>query len=309
MFKLLKNDFIKYLNKGCVFTLSDNRIVKAEFKYFVDLDSSKPESKEIIVNYYIDDKKIKRLNSLIRKLHIKDVIDIYRINDCNSMDEYNDKILFQNGDMQYLLNKYSTANVFSLSHEFLDEIYVSKKEYELIKNKALETTKKSLLNIYNNSDYRDIEFEVLFNDILDECKKKDDIYLSDKVGVLTKYSEPKDFFWHFYTGGCFILKQNNKLDKCLKLKEDNRDLVLDKYPELKPYIKRKELLFGNHTTLSTNLFSTYYIELNDITKKWLLNHHTIYDFANDLWDLAFYIDDKLIFSSCTHEMYHDDHIN
>ena len=309
MFKLLKNDFIKYLNNGCIFTLADNKVVKAEFKYFVDFDEKSPESKVKIVCYYIDDKKIKRLRSLIRKLHIKDIVEINKINDCISMDQYNDKILLQNGDMSYLLTKYSNANMFSLSHEIYNETHITKNEYESIKNESIDRAKKTLLGIYNKYNYTEKDFDTLFNDILNECIEKKDLYLHDKLGINTKYKEPREMFWHFYHSACFILNHINILDKCLETKEANRDLILDKYEELKPFVKREELYFGNHTTLLSNLDLTYYFELNDETKKWLLKHSTIYDFENDLWDLAFYIGDKIIFSSCTHEMYHDDHDN
>ena len=84
----------------------------------------------------------------------------------------------------------------------------------------------------------------------------------------------------------------------------------EKYKELIPFIKKRELSFETHCTKSSVLFETYYFELNNITKKWLLKHKSVFDFdgenPNELQDLALYKDEELMFSSCTHEEYHSD---
>lgn len=60
-----------------------------------------------------------------------------------------------------------------------------------------------------------------------------------------------------------------------------------------------------HCNVSSELSKTFFFELNEDTKKWLLRHGNDYAFEI-LQDLAFYNGDKLLFSSCTHERFHTD---
>ena len=47
----------------------------------------------------------------------------------------------------------------------------------------------------------------------------------------------------------------------------------------------------------------YYFDLNDETKKFLLKFKNDFKIKGNLYDLAFYKNNELIFSSCTHEQY------
>ena len=110
----------------------------------------------------------------------------------------------------------------------------------------------------------------------------------------------------------FYREQLNYLENLKKSSIQYKSIVEidEKYKELIPFVKKREISFETHCTKSAALFETYYFELNDITKKWLLKYKSVFDFSDeypgDLQDLALYKDDELKFSSCTHEEYRSD---
>ena len=123
----------------------------------------------------------------------------------------------------------------------------------------------------------------------------------DTVGQTTKYGND---FYHIYT---ILAEEMDQIEfvKALRNLSDQGQCLIDsndKYDVLKPYIKHKEISFHTHCTISSSLFETYYFELNDVTRQWLLNYKDAFSFdAEPLEDFALYKDFELKFSSCTHE--------
>lgn len=62
--------------------------------------------------------------------------------------------------------------------------------------------------------------------------------------------------------------------------------------------------FSWHCTMGP-LAKVHRFRLNDKTKKWLKQFKSDYDLEG-LEDLALYKGDELLFSSCTHEVFHND---
>lgn len=75
--------------------------------------------------------------------------------------------------------------------------------------------------------------------------------------------------------------------------------------ELKDSLISCEVTFCWHCTVSSRLSVVFFFEINDRTAEWLSRRKNDYDFEF-LEDLAFYRGDRLLFSSCTHERFHND---
>ena len=137
------------------------------------------------------------------------------------------------------------------------------------------------------------------------------LILGDSGKRVTKYDDEYGMFSKIYK---ILIRENRNLNRIYDLQKtstERKNVVESEmsYAELKPYLKRKELSFETHCTMGP-LFETYYFELNDITKKWLLKYKSVFDFNGEyreyLQDLALYKNEKLMFSSCTHEEFHSD---
>ena len=130
-----------------------------------------------------------------------------------------------------------------------------------------------------------------------------DCVLTERYGKRTKYVEPVGYFWHFY----HLIGQNLDRKKHIEelMKNKNELSALDKIEDniLKQNLIKYEILYHNHCTESGGLMVNYYFKLNEETKKWLLQFKNDFDINGSLEDLAFYKDEKLVFSSCTHEKF------
>ena len=206
--------------------------------------------------------------------------------------------------MKKLLEKYSFCNRFSLSghREFYklsdDE---ADKIIKLTKKLNREECKKIWENI-NNKD-ESLSFEQVMQDIETEISTFGRDYIEYEIGKKTKYGRE---FYHMYA---LLSDEVNQLELVKSLQDTSEigpDLIdmNSKYEVLKPYIQDKEISFHTHCTISSILYETYYFELNEETKKWLSNYENVFSFDEEiLQDLAFYKDNELKFSSCTHEGY------
>lgn len=221
-----------------------------------------------------------------------------------------------------LLEKFDECDTFSLTGSIENVIITSES-----KNFALDEIKKInrtyLLEYYNKlkDQYSFIPFDDLYNEIEKECidfeiTQKDiymkkygffdnsficDCVMSEKNGKRTKYTEPEGFFWHFY----HLMGQN--LDRKLYVEKLNNNKLnaIDKIKDnlLKKNLIKYEILFHNHCTESGSLMINYYFKLNEETKKWLLQFKNDFAIEGELDDLAFYKNDEIKFSSCTHEKF------
>lgn len=124
-------------------------------------------------------------------------------------------------------------------------------------------------------------------------------FISDNVGKTTKYgSEYRNFFWNLYHDIAMMVdRQKDKDTYCIS---DGRSPLEQIPTELKEHFLYYEVSFNNAVTVSGGLMINYYFELNEQTKKYLLQFRN--DFAlTGLEDLTLYKDDEEKFSSCTHE--------
>ena len=209
--------------------------------------------------------------------------------------------------MEKLLEKYKNCNVFSLSTHY-GNYYINEDEYRDIIKKHREFIYGWLKKSYDyQKDKMPYDYDTLFNDIYEECFEKNDMFIVDKLhNNLNKYPDV-GCMWHMYYSINDLVMIEKRIDYYRNLEEKydiDKEFDNDEIKDLKKYIKRYELSFATHCTLGP-LSITFYFDLNDDTKKWLLNKKDIYDF-NHLQDLALYKDNEILFSSCTHEEYYDE---
>lgn len=296
---------------------------------------------EILKNKKLITKSFKttdRMFSYLKKEQVVDAGDITVLkynNRYQTYQQYKDAIAFENIDMAGLLEKYLPhADRFSLTCPYCMEIdidhpfgtYRLNKEYgDYAEKKVRERTMQSLLRIYEKID--DVEKQSLppFDALVESITKEIESYratLSEKkIGEnggssfmcdmfsmgKTHYKSPQElwYFYHnldtifMYCRISDILKKNikdNPLDAelnseyCLPLKQDLIDI---------------EVTFCWHCTTSSQLSKVFYFRITDNSIAWLKKLKNDYDMA-ELQDLAFYNGDKILFSSCTHERFHND---
>lgn len=121
----------------------------------------------------------------------------------------------------------------------------------------------------------------------------------------TEFTQPSEL-WHVYNSVEFAA---NCVRTLRKMKEATAEKPLcteiDGEEVLKFNLQDVKVGFSWHCTVSSELGKTFFFELNEDTKKWLMRHKDDYDFGT-LQDLAFYNGEKILFSSCTHEGFHTD---
>ncbi len=223
--------------------------------------------------------------------------------------------------MKYILDKFNYCNKFSLSSSLpITKIPSNDKKNLLEQN--LQNEKESLSQYYQHFSKKEnivVDFETLYNDIVKECRKfykkiqgKDittllnndsSPFIADHVGKDTKYSEPISLIWHFYHNIQQVFMSNDALSNMLEIDKFNIDDIVTKEKDvsLKNNFLKYEYTFTTHCTKGP-LQLVLYFNLNDDTKKWLLQFKDDFDLGNsEFEDLAFYDNNKLKFSSCTHE--------
>lgn len=207
--------------------------------------------------------------------------------------------------MKEILEKFSECNLFSLSHHY-ENYNIQKKEVTKITEDLKRFNREECYRqLSYNKDIKPSSYDKLINDVEKELSK------SKKR---TTQEERKYFdngLWHIYHSFYMQKEQIQILEQLQNSKVEYKSIVEydEKYKELIPFVKKKELAFYTHCTVGP-LFETFYFELNDITKEWLLKYKSVFDFnadePTDLQDLALYKDEELKFSSCTHERYRSD---
>ncbi len=224
-----------------------------------------------------------------------------------------------------LLLIYSDADMFSLTGPFLDNssferFKLSQKEGEEILTEICNINKEHLRCHYNsfNDEAKNSlpSFDELYRNIDKECQEfqkrfeNGDLidqspYICDHFGLDTIYDKPTNL-WHFYHD---IQMYNNTFKKTIEdliANDIERPIDFDfKKPILAPLYKnlvKAKTTFSWHCTTSSNLSIVYYFKFDEFGRYWLNQFNTVYD-IQPLEDLAFYKNNELLFSSCTHERF------
>lgn len=226
-------------------------------------------------------------------------------------------------NMENILVACKECNIFSLSTDFGNEKLSREEAYKALKI-LKESHKEELLEEYNKVNGKSTlpDFFELYCHIENECiefrKKYMDYYIdkfgsfecsfiADHVGEDTLYEDPIELFWTFYNTLGMDLDAKIKLETLLSsnCKINPTDILNEEaYLLLKPWLIKYEISFITHCT-EGGLAKTFYFELNDETKKWLLQFPSDFEIKGNLQDLALYKGNKLLFSSCTHEREHE----
>lgn len=248
-----------------------------------------------------------------------------------SLEELNQKRKFDNITMPELLETFPTADRFSLTAMYMGGID-RKHRYGTVgisdenAEHAMRSIEKWAYDVSKNCFERIPEkerkklptFEALYAEIDGECKeyrKKNAAKIEKQDGNAffcdrfaegkCKYREPNDL-WHIYSSVDFkedcayVINALKGFKPPVSLNER-----LNAYPVLKGALICTEVTFVWHCTASGMLSTVFTFTLNDSTRAWLLEHKDDYDFNDGLEDLALYEGDNILFSSCTHEHFHD----
>ena len=207
--------------------------------------------------------------------------------------------------MENILRKYSDCNVFSLSRYYEDYNITKKEATKITEDLKRFNREECYKQLFYNKDIKPSSYDKIIDDVENELSKSEKRTTQEEK----KYFE--NGLWHIYHSLCMQKEQIQLLEQLQNSKIEYKSIVESeqRYKELIPFVKKRELAFYTHCTVGP-LFETYFFELNDITKKWLLTYKSVFDFndedSSDLQDLALYKDEELKFSSSTHERYHSD---
>ena len=239
-----------------------------------------------------------------------------------STSEYESKGRFDSLDMEGILNYYRDADEFELVDRSPVYEKLSDGEVEAIRNECNEWAKLSARNLYGELALEERqklpEFEQLWQEICEEVtaflkkvkygklKKGASRFICDHVGEDTKYSEPAHFFWHTYHGCEMAAMQCEQAENFKKA--EGKEVIFENahFAPLLPHLIASRMTFIWHCTISGSPARVYRFALNDKTRAWLKQYKSDYD-LEELQDLALYKGGKLVFSSCTHEVYHNDY--
>lgn len=299
---------------------------------------------EVFKNEKLIEKSFKKIDKLFAYLKKEQVIDdgditvITYNNHYQTYQDYLDALAFDNIDMTGLLEKYLPhADRFSLTCPYsmdydIDHPYgtcrLNKEHADYAEKMVRERTMQSLLRIYEKISEADKEslpsFDTLMESITNEVEnyraKLSDKELGDNGGssfMCERFSMGKTYFkspqelWHFYHSldnlfmYCWI---SDKMKKGTVERPLDAELNSEYYSPLKQDLINTEVAFCWHCTTSSQLSKVFYFRITDNSVAWLKKLKNDYDMT-ELEDLAFYNSDKLLFSSCTHEGFHNDFID
>lgn len=210
--------------------------------------------------------------------------------------------------MQELLEKFESCEMFSLTGDISRVKITDNDKFQTLKE-IKEVNKEYLHKQYNDLLEQKIliPFDELYEEIEKECllfkEKYGNSFICDQVGKSTKHHNPYGYFWHFYHLVSLNLERENYLDELIKTNNNLKPLDKIKNEVLKNNLIKYELSFQNNCTESSILMINYYFYLNEDTKKWLLQFANDFEIIGNLQDLAFYKNEKVVFSSCTHEQF------
>ena len=323
----ISRSYMQYFNFK---DLKDHKNGTVTFDYNVEYNETKRKCKNFttLMNF------LKRVGA-----SQKDGISVIKINGKyksfkSFMDEYERAQAFKSLDMQGLIKKYeSLADFFEIVTPFSPyETYTNENPNGIFRlseedaQRAIklleEKEKEFLLSLYSKLTKVQKEqlpdFSVLCENIKAEilahmCKNKKETdespFLCDNVhNGKTQYAKPYKFFWHMYHNLQFLIECVQSVE-AMKLNSKERPLDLElngeKNSVLKPYLISVTPTFTWHCTTQNLLSLVFRFRLTEETKNWLFQFDTDYD-MEPFEDLAFYKGNTLLFSSCTHEGYHED---
>ncbi len=275
------------------------------------------------------DKKIYEpvdFDEMTQLLHLDEQKEIELIsinNRFKTIDGYLENKKFNSLSMQGILDRYVKADAFELvspynkNFEFLgvkaDEKIGGIEDAVSGLRKHLLSELKDRFNKYQDKikESTTKDFDAIIDDIGNEIlkakkKHKEIVFLCDQVYEgKTKYVNPTEFFWHAYHSMTLIIECQENAKKQLEEKAKIEERVLKDLEYLQPHIIFAKLSYSWHCTTSSALSVVFRFKLNEETKKYLLRFKDDYALRG-LEDLALYRGDKLLFSSCTHEGFHND---
>ena len=314
---------------------NDGVVAEISHEYSLFFDESVPSAQLKATGYQVKvtdangktllSKKYKQPKTVVEKLLAYGLIDgdkvsVSLINDrFTSFEQMRKSREFDALDMQGLLDKYAYCDEFSLSY-YAPSVALSPEQVDLAVTSAYERLVKDYDNLYEKyAQDLSVKADELFALLYDECVKYAEkvpsnevfgrSFICDRVGEGTRFSEPRQFFWHAYHQiGCYLdfvagVKMHQSEDK------PNGYIfsVLngEEYSAIKPHLTRHQIADHNHCTTTNAPIITLYFSLNEQTRAWLGRFNTDYD-LEELDDLAFYACGEIQFSSCTHEGFHID---
>ena len=204
---------------------------------------------------------------------------------------------------------------YDINHPF-GKYKLDQKMANKIINETLEYFKKENRMIYEKLDKQKFNLPTFekFIEHVESINKIDLTKIIDGMDLVKnslcdkfsrkelQYKEPLEL-WHIYHSYDFLNEVRFSAMNMVKLNECRQldyELNLESYIDLKNCLIKIDITHIWHCTVSGLLCKVFYFKLNKDSIHWLLKHKNIYDFIK-LDDLAFYQDDKCIFSSCTHE--------
>lgn len=336
--EILDSNQLEYLleKEHCFLKLNseNNKKCAVSPKMFINFDETggNMEYSGYNVEFQGREFEFNNFSSLIEFLTDKKVItsgkvSLILINDnFAKLSLYEEDKEFNNLDMKGLLEKYSIANEFEVVVPYGDgytasapygTVKLSKKDAEIAIDGLEKQTIKSLKITYDKLNKKEKElipeFEVFIESVKTEIEtllggREVNLFMCDKVKKgQTKYSEPIQFVWRAYLEIEELLKRKIEVVK-MQDNPDSRSLTCELdgvFSDIKDLFISVTPTYSWHITTTSMLHKLYRFKLNDISKKFLLQFEDDYKIEG-FEDIAFYKDDRILFSSCTHEGFHVD---
>lgn len=283
-------------------------------------------------------KEIDKLLAYLKKEQVigDDVTVIEYNNRYQTYQQYKDGLAFDNIDMTGLLEKYLPhADRFSLTcpydtngdieHPF-GTSRLNKEHADYAEKKVREWTMQNLKRVYAKiGDGQESlpPFDTLIENITNEIVSyratlsEEEIgdyggsgFMCDKFSMGEAHYKSPQELWHFYNSldNLFMYRWIADIMQKGTARPLDAELNSEYYSPLKQDLIDIEVTFCWHCTTSSQLSKVFYFRITDNSVAWLKKLKNDYDMA-ELEDLAFYNGDKLLFSSCTHEGFHNDFID
>ncbi len=247
-------------------------------------------------------------------------IFITKCGDYNSVAQFEAKGEFDTLDMAGVLDFYPEADEFELVDTDPVPEKMSDEQVENLQNECRAIAERETRRAYEALSAKKRAalppFEQLWQEIGEEVKahlkkvkyrrlkKGASPFICDHVGEDTKYSEPLELFWNAYQSYEQAERQCEQAESFKEAAGEDKIFEDKKYAPLLPHLLSSRMTFGWHCTRGP-LAKVHRFKLNDDTKKWLKQYQSDYDLEK-LQDLALYCGERLLYSSCTHEVFRND---
>ncbi len=228
---------------------------------------------------------------------------IVLINDnFSTFDEYLKAKKLENATMAEILGLTSSADRFSLSLRLTD-FGISNLDASVAYQNLSAKVFSELQHIFNKipKNKKTASFETVLAEIIDEVSKNMPFVCDLVAEGKTKYGQE---YWHFYSLIEFIFNAKITLEKLKSQPISPLTDILKDYPLLFDNLVDAKVSFFNEVTLSSEPIIVFTFKLTEKTKSYLLSFENDYKIS-PFEDLAIYFGEKLLFSSCTHEGFHD----